>query len=199
MPVRQYKIYRIYALLRMKTINNKNQILSILLVALVATAILFSSCSKRGGEPSVGDETSSTTVNQSTEGINTLGSGLTSEQASIPGPSNAGKAIRVSTLNNPQAYAEFQKNVQLVQQQRQLAANLQQRLETERDIARKTELQEQFESVMSKLNENNQKMMQTYGFTLNRNYTVVVEKSSIYMAVSDEEAAQILERQKEGQ
>ena len=43
--------------------------------------------------------------------------------------------------------------------------------------------------LIKQLNADNQKMIQAYGFTLTRNYTLVIEKAHIYMEVSAEEAA----------
>jgi hypothetical protein len=44
---------------------------------------------------------------------------------------------------------------------------------------------------MTKLNENNALMRKTYGFSLDRNYSVVIEKAHVYMFVTEEEAAQL--------
>jgi hypothetical protein len=49
-------------------------------------------------------------------------------------------------------------------------------------------LKAQFDSLQKKLNENNQLMFKTYGFSLNRNYVLTVEKSHIHMWVNKEEA-----------
>jgi hypothetical protein len=38
-------------------------------------------------------------------------------------------------------------------------------------------------------------MVKTYGFSLGRNYRLVVEKAYVYMAVSDEEAEKISQTQ----
>ena len=42
-----------------------------------------------------------------------------------------------------------------------------------------------------KLNENNKLMFKTYGFSLNRNYVMTVEKSHVHMWVTEEEAVSI--------
>jgi hypothetical protein len=44
---------------------------------------------------------------------------------------------------------------------------------------------------MKSLNDNNKKMIENYGFSLNRNYILVVEKAHIYMHVTPEEAAKV--------
>ena len=114
-------------------------------------------------------------------------------QAPVPGPQTAGeqKLIRISTLNSVDANTEFMKNVQLVQNQRQLILALNNQLQTSTNPAEKEQLKQRRAQALAKLNENNRKMLQTYGFTLNRNYMYVIEKSSVYMAVSDEEATNI--------
>ena len=83
---------------------------------------------------------------------------------------------------------EFQKNVQLVQQQRSLAAQLVSKIEKSESDKEKADLQAQLDLLQKKLNENNQLMFKTYGFSLNRNYVLTVEKSHIHMWVTEEEA-----------
>jgi hypothetical protein len=103
----------------------------------------------------------------------------------------AQKLIKVSTLSSIEANREFQANVQLVQAQRQAAVQIQAALEKETDAAKKKELKGQFDAVMAKLNENNDAMRKAYGFSLDRNYTLEIEKAHVYMLVTEEEAAKI--------
>ncbi len=103
------------------------------------------------------------------------------------------KFIMVSTLNTREANREFDQNVRLVQLQRQRAIEINKAIQTAQTDAAKDGLQKELDQVMAKLNENNQKMLQAYGFTLTRSYTRVIETSSIYMQVSDEEAKQFEE------
>ena len=51
----------------------------------------------------------------------------------------------------------------------------------------KVKLEKELEVLMTKLQENNEKMYNAYGFSLARDYTMVTEKSSIYMWVTEEE------------
>ena len=44
---------------------------------------------------------------------------------------------------------------------------------------------------MAKLNENNDAMRKAYGFSLDRNYTLEIEKAHVYMLVTEEEAAKL--------
>ena len=99
------------------------------------------------------------------------------------------KLIRVSSLNSVEANQEFDKNVRLLQAQRERAVQLANAIETAQTDEAKSGLQQELDALMAKLNENNKKMVQAYGFSLTRNYTRVIETSHIYMFVSDEEAA----------
>jgi hypothetical protein len=119
--------------------------------------------------------------------------------ASLPAAQPAAKAdapkaqklVQVSTLNTIEANREFQANVQLLQAQRQAAVELNTAIEREKDAAKQKELKGRLEALMTKLNENNALMRKTYGFSLDRNYSVVIEKAHVYMFVSQEEAAQL--------
>ena len=101
------------------------------------------------------------------------------------------KLVRVSTLNTIEANREFQANVQLLQAQRQAAIEIDAAHKKETDPAKKKELKARLDAVIAKLNENNDGMRKTYGFSIDRNYTVVIETAHVYMFVTDEEAAKI--------
>ncbi len=105
------------------------------------------------------------------------------------------KLVRVSTLKTVEANREFQGNVQIMQAQRQAAIELNAAYEKETNATKKKELKAKLDDTMAKLNENNQKMVKAYGFSLDRNYTLVIETAHVYMLVSDEEAAKIEKEQ----
>jgi len=105
------------------------------------------------------------------------------------------KLVRVSTLNTIEANQEFQTNVQLVQTQRQQAIEMNAAMDKETNATKKKEIKTKLDELMVKLNDNNQKMVKAYGFSLERNYTVVIEKAHVYMFVSDEEAAKFEKEQ----
>ena len=122
------------------------------------------------------------------------------QKPAAPAPANAPKQqkmVKVATLNTVQANQEFQANVQILQAQRQKVIELNAKAEKEKDAKKKKELQKEAEALLAKLNENNQAMSKAYGFSLARNYTMEIEKSNIYMLVSEEEAARIEKAQKE--
>lgn len=99
------------------------------------------------------------------------------------------KLVKIATLNSVEANREFQNNVQLLQAQRQAVVELNAAVEKEKDAKKKKELQTQRDQVLAKLNENNAQMQKAYGFSLTRNYTMEIEKSHIYLQVTEEEAA----------
>ena len=121
---------------------------------------------------------------------------LLADEASIQAKNNL-QLVKVASLNTMDANKEFQKNVQLVQQQRALAAQILTKLNATTDKQEKQKLEKQFESLQKKLNENNQLMFKTYGFSLNRNYVLTVEKAHIHMWVNEEEAKVIQARSAE--
>jgi hypothetical protein len=124
-------------------------------------------------------------------GQNKGGSAAPAAQAAKPM-----KLIRVATLKTVEANREFTSNVQLLQAQRQAAVELKSALDKEKDAKKKKEMQTQLDQILAKLNENNDKMQKTYGFSLARNYTMEIETSHIYLQVTEEEAAAIEKAQK---
>lgn len=112
------------------------------------------------------------------------------KQTEKPAPAQQ-KLVKVSTLGSVEANQEFQRNVQIMQAQRQRVMQLQAQLEQTQTKALKKGLKKELEAATKKLNEDNKKMAETYGFSLNRNYVLVVEKAHVYMAVSPEEAVKI--------
>ncbi len=109
------------------------------------------------------------------------------------------KLVKVSTLGSVEANQEFQRNVQIMQAERQRVIQLQTQLEQTQTKELKKGLEKELKAALKKLNDDNKKMVETYGFSLNRNYVLVVEKAHVYMAVSDEEAAQIEDEQKKAE
>jgi hypothetical protein len=105
------------------------------------------------------------------------------------------KLIKIGTLKTVDQNREFQSAVQFMQAQRQAAVELNAAVEKETNATKKKELKTKLDELMVKLNENNQKMVKAYGFSLDRNYTLVIETAHIYMLVSDEEAAKFEKEQ----
>ena len=105
------------------------------------------------------------------------------------------KLARVSTLKTVEANREFQANVQVMQAQRQQVVSLNAAIGKETNTEKKKDLKAKLDEQMVKLNENNRKMVKAYGFSLDRNYILVIETAHVYMLVSDEEAAEIMKKE----
>jgi len=99
--------------------------------------------------------------------------------------------VRIATIEGVEKNAEFQRNLNIVNKQKQLVIALNRKLEESTDPAEREELQDALDKAAAKLSENNQKMIDTYGFTLARNYSLVIEKSQIFMSVTEEEAERV--------
>ena len=112
-------------------------------------------------------------------------------QENKPEPTAKMELVKVASLNTIDSNKEFQRNVQLVQQQRALAAELLSKMDTIQDEEEHNKLQTELDALQQKLNENNELMFKTYGFSLNRNYVLTVEKSHIHMWVTEEESQKI--------
>lgn len=109
--------------------------------------------------------------------------------AVIPSATNgSGKLVRIATIEGIEKNAEFQRNLNIVNKQKQLVIALNRKLEETTNSSERDKLQASLDQALAKLNENNRKMTETYGFTLARNYSMVVEQSQIFMAVTADEA-----------
>jgi hypothetical protein len=118
------------------------------------------------------------------------------ETVSLPGAApKQQKLLKVCSLNTPEGYQEFQSNVQVMQNQRQQVIEANAAYEKETNATKKKDLKVKVDDLLAKLNDNNQKMIKTYGFSLERSYTVAIQKADVYMLVSDEEAAKIEQAQ----
>jgi tRNA A37 threonylcarbamoyladenosine modification protein TsaB len=102
--------------------------------------------------------------------------------------------VAVSRLETVAANEEFRRNAALVARQLQAVQALNSQVEEAGTQAIREELVARRDAQLAKLNENNRKMIQTYGYNVTRDYRIVVEKAHIYMYVTPEELAEIQER-----
>jgi hypothetical protein len=108
----------------------------------------------------------------------------------------AKKLVKVCSLNSIEANREFQRNVQIMQAQRRRVLQLQAELKQAQTETLKKGLEKELELAIKKLEEDNKKMAKAYGFSLNRNYVLVTEKASVFMYVTEGEAAKLEAEQK---
>jgi hypothetical protein len=118
---------------------------------------------------------------------------LTEEEiAKQPAPTDGSapsKTLKVCSLNDAQANQSFQDTVQKLQQMRQLAITAKDALDKAIDASDKAYKQGQFDQLMKQLNEANTAATKAYAFNLNRQYVMSIEKSTLYVQASPEEAA----------
>lgn len=111
------------------------------------------------------------------------------KQAKPTDGSEVAKTIKVCTLGDAQANQSFQNTVQNLQQARQQAATLKGQLDSAADESQKNYLQGQFDLLLKQLNDANAVATKSYAFNLNRQYVMSIEKSTLYIAATPEEAA----------
>ena len=118
---------------------------------------------------------------------------LTDEEiAKQPAPTDGtapSKTLKVCSLNDAQANQSFQDTVQKLQQMRQQAITAKDALEKATDASDKAYKQGQFDQLLKQLNEANTEATKAYAFNLNRQYVMSIEKSTLYIEASPEEAA----------
>jgi len=117
---------------------------------------------------------------------------LTPEEAEKqPKPADGSQpatTARVCVLADAQANQAFQSAVQSLQQLRQQAASLKVQLDAATVEKDKAYLQGQFDLALKQLNEANAAATKAYAFNLNRQYVMSIERSSLYVAATAEEA-----------
>ena len=114
------------------------------------------------------------------------------EMAKQPAPTDGtapAKTIKVVTLNDAQGNQSFQTTVQNLQNLRQQAAAVKATLDAATDPKDKAYQQGQFDLLLRQLNEANALATKTYAFNLNRQYVMSIDRSTLYIAATPEEAA----------
>ncbi len=123
------------------------------------------------------------------------------EMAKQPAPTDGtapAKTIKVVTLNDAQGNQSFQTTVQNLQNLRQQAAAIKASLDVATNDKDRAYHQGQFDFIMKQLNQANAEATKTYAFNLNRQYVMSIDKSTLYMAATPEEAAAAKKADAEG-
>jgi len=113
---------------------------------------------------------------------------ITKQPAPTDG-SAPGKTLKVCSLNDAKANQSFQDTVGKLQQMRQQAITAKDALDKATDTSDKAYKQGQFDLIMKQLNEANTEATKAYAFNLNRQYVMSIEKSTLYIEATPEEAA----------
>jgi hypothetical protein len=98
---------------------------------------------------------------------------------------------KVVTINTVAANQQFQSNVQIMQDFRQQIMNASKSIELETDETKKAEAQQQLEQALEKLNTNNTKMVELYGYSLERDYEYTMDISDLYLELSRKEISEL--------
>ncbi|MDP4643044.1 MAG: hypothetical protein NWS71_01235, partial [Opitutales bacterium] len=98
---------------------------------------------------------------------------------------------KVVTINTVAANQQFQSNVQIMQNFRQQTMIASQTIEQEVDETKKAEAQQQLEQALEKLNTNNTKMVELYGYSLERDYEYTIDISDLYLELSRKEISEL--------
>ena len=101
--------------------------------------------------------------------------------------------ISVCTLNTADAVQGYQKDVARVQVVRDEVISLQAAVTASETSADKAYAQGKLDVVMDQLKALNVAMFDAYGFSINRNYTMQIDKSSLFVWASESELANVTE------
>lgn len=104
---------------------------------------------------------------------------------------NGQKLVLVSTIKTVEANREFQNNVNVVQNQRNIAMELKRRIDQALTTGERQQLQARLDETVKSLDNNNALMTKTYGFSLMRNYVISFVKTRLYTPLTDEEFAKM--------
>lgn len=99
--------------------------------------------------------------------------------------------VPLITINNADANAEFQKNVQVIERMRQQIVQAEQALQDATNEAEKAELQASIKAATEKLSQANAVMAETYKYSLNRKYQYAVEASDLYLQLTRAEMSEL--------
>ena len=106
---------------------------------------------------------------------------------------NGQKFIHVSTIGTVDANRQFMQNVNLVNQQRQQIALLDEARKIVAEQATRDALTKEIETAAKKLDENNAAMLKAYGYSLAGKYIHAIVKTRIFIKLTEEEYKKVKE------
>jgi hypothetical protein len=109
-------------------------------------------------------------------------------QQSTEGTGNE-RLVKVVTLDTPQVNNEFTRNVKIMQERRNAIAHLYTLLEQESDENKKYTIEAEIQELMQGISKDNQLMVKTYLYSLNRKYVRSIENATIFIELTDAEVA----------
>ncbi|MDR2862482.1 MAG: hypothetical protein LBV54_01195 [Puniceicoccales bacterium] len=109
---------------------------------------------------------------------------------------NGQRYALISSIKTIAANKEFQDNINIVQQQRNILIDFHRRKEAAFTTPEKEALQQRIDEMLKKLDENNATMAKVYGFSLLRNYLLQIIKSRVLLQLTDSEYNQLTEAER---
>lgn len=104
------------------------------------------------------------------------------------------KLIHVAMLSDTESNNEFKRNMGIMQRHQENIKALQRTIQSVEGDELKASLEVELQKSVDRLNSDNQKMVDAYGFSLTRRYEQIVEKSHIYMYVTEDEAEDFIKQ-----
>ncbi len=113
---------------------------------------------------------------------------------------NGQKYINISSINSAAGNDEFLKNVQIVNGERQRLVALEEMKKTAMSDEFKKSIDTEMKLLGERLNEDNKKMVETYGYSVSRDYIHMPVVTLVYLKLTEEEYAKVKEEKdlKEG-
>lgn len=103
----------------------------------------------------------------------------------------ADRLVRIARLETPGTNNEFTRNVEIMQARVRKVANLNQLLAAETEPAAREKIEIQIAELMQRINDDNKRMAESYGYSLTRRYVRNIEKATVLLVLSDKEVERI--------
>ncbi|MGJ8640666.1 MAG: hypothetical protein ACSHYA_14850 [Opitutaceae bacterium] len=105
----------------------------------------------------------------------------------IPGMPN--DFIYIGALEGVDANLEFERNLRIMQTNKERAKSLVENISAEADGAKKAEIQKEFDALIAQLDEDNKTMVEAYKYSIERDYSQIVTKARLYIKLTEAEIA----------
>ncbi len=102
------------------------------------------------------------------------------------------RLVQIAVLETPEANDEFTRNVEIMQARVRGVANLNTAIAAEPDPIARDDIQIELEELLRTINEDNRRMANAYRYSLTRRYMRNIEKATVFLVLSDEEASRIV-------
>jgi len=99
--------------------------------------------------------------------------------------------VPVSRITSEQLNIKFIESIRILTQQRAVLADFDRRLAAVLNFQEKTRLQEERAALAKRVDENNSFLINKFAYSMNRNFTMVIEDSHLYRQTSNEELTEL--------